>query len=104
MALKIPRVFIPGLILAAVLGWDWEKDLEKLVKTGGYKESQVLFPKEAVVEEILDGDTFKLAGGRTVRMVGIDDPSRGEKDWGEAKEYLVDLIEQEQVRLEYDVY
>ena len=27
VGLGIPMVFVPGLILAAVLGWDWEKDL-----------------------------------------------------------------------------
>jgi len=104
VGLGIPMVFVPGLILAAVLGWDWEIDLGRLCKSGGYKESQVLFPKEAMVEEVLDGDTFELEGGRTVRMVGIDAPNRGEEGWEEVTEYLKDLIEQEPVRLEYDVY
>lgn len=57
-----------------------------------------------MVEKVLDGDTVELAGGRTVRMVGIDAPNRGEEGWEEAAEYLRDLIEGEKVRLEYDVY
>lgn len=72
VSLGIPMVFVPGMILAVTLGWNWERDLGRLVKSGGYKESQVLFPKEAVVERVLDGDTFELVNERVVRMVGID--------------------------------
>lgn len=49
VGLGIPAVFIPGLILAAILGWNWPRDLAKLGGLGGFKQSPVLFPKYAVV-------------------------------------------------------
>lgn len=97
-------VFVPGLILAAILGWDWEGDLGRLALKGGYKGNRVLFPEEAAVEEVLDGDTFELKNGQIVRLVGVDAPNKGEAAWEETTEYLEDLIEGEKVRLEYDVY
>ena len=97
-------VFVPGLILAAILGWNWQEDLGKLAASGGFKESPLLFPKYAVVANVIDGDTFELEGGRRLRMIGIDAPNRGDEDWEEAGEYLKDLIEGEKVRLEYDTY
>lgn len=102
--LGIPTVFVPGLILAATLGWDWQSDLAKLEKEGGYKQSAEVFPEKAVVTEVIDGDTIDIDNGQTVRLVGIDAPNRGEERWEEAKEYLEDLIEGETVSLEYDAY
>ena len=99
VALGIPMVFVPGLILAVILGWSWQQDLGKLAVSGGFKESSLLFPKYAVVSSVVDGDTFELEGGRTVRMVAIDAPNRGEEGWEKAREYLKDLIEGEKVRL-----
>jgi len=104
LSLGIPAVFVPGLILAAVLGWNWQRDLAKLSVSGGFRKSSLLFPKYAVVESVVDGDTFKLKDGQAVRMVGINAPDRGEKGWEEASHYLKNLIEGEEVRLEYDVY
>ncbi len=104
VSLGIPSIFFPGLILASILGWDWQKDLTKLAKSGGYKQSSVVFPKEAVVTHIFDGDTFEIDNGQTVRMLGIDAPNRGEEGWIEATEYLEDIIEGETIELEYDYY
>jgi len=104
LALGIPSVFFPGLILAAVLGWDWQKDLSRLAKTGGYKQSPQIFPAKVQVVEVLDGDTFQADNGQTIRLVGIDAPNRGQLGWEEAKNYLQNLIDGEEVELEYDYY
>lgn len=104
VSLGIPTIFFPGLILASILGWDWQKDLQKLQMTRGYKQSETIFPKTAIVTTVLDGDTFEIDNGQTVRMIGIDAPNRGEGGYEEAKEYLADIIEREPVELEYDYY
>ena len=104
VTLGIPAVFIPGLILASILGWNWQRDLAKMAERGGFYQTLKLFPKEAVVEEVIDGDTLELENGRTIRMVGIDAPNKGEGLYGQALEYSIKLTEGKRVRLEYDEY
>lgn len=104
VALGIPSIFLPGLILASILGWDWQQDLERLVRSGGYKQSREIFPKEVLVKKVWDGDTFEIESGQSVRMIGIDAPDQDEAGASEATEYLKDLIEDERIELEYDSY
>lgn len=104
VALGIPTIFIPGLVLASILGWNWKHDLKALRNSGGYQQSSVIFPTEAYVTNVLDGDTFEISNGQTVRLVGINSPDRGSPGFQEAKEYLENLIDGEKVRLEYDQY
>jgi len=103
-ALGIPGVFIPGLILASILGWNWQKGLSELAQKGGYYQSTRLFPKEAYVVEIEDGDTLILKNGQVVRLVGIDAPNRGQLYYEEAIIFTQKLALRENVFLEYDVY
>ena len=104
VAAGIPTVFVPGLILASILGWNWQQGLKGLEGEGGYRKSQSLFPTEAKVTQVLDGDTIEVNDNLTVRMLGIDSPDRGKAVWKEATEYLADLVDDEKVRLEYDTY
>ena len=104
IALGIPSVFIPGLILASILGWNWKNDLAQLKQAGEFKQSKQVFPEQVKVVKVLDGDTFETDKTLTIRMIGINTPNRGEKGYEEAKEYLTDLIGGEIVNLEYDYY
>ena len=104
LALGIPTVFIPGLVLASVLGWDWQSDLGRLKDRGGYNQSTVIFPKKATVATVVDGDTLELESGQTVRLLGINAPDRGEPGFLESRQYLKNLIDGEVVSLEYDSY
>lgn len=104
VSLGIPTIFFPGLILASILGWDWQKDLQGLTTKGGYKQSSTVFPKTATVTNVLDGDTFEIDNGQTVRMIGVNAPNRGEAGFEEATEYLRDVIDGDTVELEYDYY
>jgi len=99
VAAGIPTVFVPGLILASILGWNWQQGLKGLEGEGGYRKSQSLFPTEAKVTQVLDGDTIEVNDNLTVRMLGIDSPDRGKAGWKEATEYLADLVDDEKVRL-----
>ncbi len=54
------------------------------------------------VTNVIDGDTIIIAGGDSVRLLGIDSAERGEDFYQEAKERLEGLVEQKQVILEKD--
>ncbi len=103
-ALGISSIFFPGLILAAFLGWDWQPDLVRLQSKGGFKQSKEIFPSEARVVEVKDGDTFVIESGLSVRMLGIDTPDARSPEGEIAKAYLENLIDGERVGLEYESY
>lgn len=104
LALGIPSIFVPGLILAAVLGWDWKTDLTRLATRGGFYQAEIIFPHSATVISALDGDTIQLDNGEIVRLIGINAPDRGEAKFEEAREYLNLEVEDKRVELEYDHY
>jgi len=68
-------------------------------------DKQIIFigPEYAEVIEVIDGDTFKIKAGETVRLIGIDAPDSGSCYAEEAKNFLVDLVLYKQVRLEKDI-
>lgn len=55
--------------------------------------------EDGVVVKVIDGDTFELAGGRRVRLIGIDAPEKGECYHTESSQYLSKLIEGKSVVL-----
>lgn len=74
----------------------------------GKKEEQETSCKEVpplpnnstkIVTKIIDGDTFLIEGGHSVRVLGIDADERGGTCYQEAKDYLENLIYKREVRL-----
>ena len=55
------------------------------------------------VQRVIDGDTFELTDGTTVRLIGIDAPEAGEICSAQATQKLTSLIAGETVYLEKDV-
>ncbi len=55
------------------------------------------------VERIIDGDTFKIPTNKSVRLIGIDTPEKGEKCYYESTVLLKKLIDTKQVKLVKDV-
>lgn len=104
VALGIPSIFIPGLILASILGWNWENDLSRLAARGGYYISEKIFPKKSIAVGALDGDTIMIHNGSSVRLIGIDAPERGEPGHDEAEQFLSGLADESDIELEYDKY
>ncbi len=93
-----PQFLIPGLIVAAsVLGLTG-------VSLKNYYDYKQLFPDSGYVQTVEDGDTFTLKNGRTVRLVGINAPNRGQKNFSEATKYLSNQVTNNKVFLEYDRY
>ena len=104
VGLGIPSIFIPGLILASILGWNWKIDLARLASQGGFYQSEVLFPKSTIVNKVIDGDTLELKNGRVIRLVGVDAPDRGEDFYQETLNYSIRFCEGKKIALEYDQY
>ena len=94
----VPAVLIPGLIFASMYG------VKNIDKIKDYYSDKKVFPQTGIMEEVEDGDTFRLNNGQTVRLVGIDAPNRGKEGEVEAREALQKLILDKKLWLEYDRY
>ena len=55
--------------------------------------------ERTVVTEVVDGDTVRVKGGRSVRIVGIDTPERGQCGFGPASSHLRRLVQGREVLL-----
>lgn len=82
------------------LGWN----PGKLGGVKDYHQIKTIFPTSGVVTQVTDGDTFELANGVGVRLIGIDAPNRGEAKWEEARGALTRFVADKRVYLEYDRY
>lgn len=99
-AIGIPAVLIPGILLALSLGWN----PTNLIKNQNYYHNTSVFPSNGVVTSVSDGDTFTLQNGRSVRLIGINAPDRGDAKYAVSKEQLSKLLTGKRVYLEYDRY
>ncbi len=59
-------------------------------------------PATATVSRIVDGDTFELDTGQSVRLYGISCPDYNEAFYEEATEFTTDFIENQTATLEYE--
>tara|TARA_Y100000310_G_scaffold142407_1_gene141942 strand:- start:7411 stop:7827 length:417 start_codon:yes stop_codon:yes gene_type:complete len=59
-------------------------------------------PNSTTVVKVIDGDTFILASGETVRLICVNTPEAGEPGYLEAQKYLKDLIFGKSLNLEAD--
>ena len=91
----VPAILVPGLILAAALGWNWQKDL----KNQNYYENRRLFPLTATVKEAQDGDTLLLENGLSIRLLGVNAPERGQPSFLEAKNFMATVSAGKKIQL-----
>lgn len=89
-----PGVFI---ILAAALGFNWEKLAGRDPRT-----NPDIFGNNLPAAEILDGDTIRLERGLPIRLIGMDAPDKGQPMFNEAWAFLGELVDDNRVRVEYD--
>jgi endonuclease YncB( thermonuclease family) len=96
LALGIPMVLIPGVLLAHQYGWN--PDIQTVF------QQSVRFPHSGNISGVEDGDTFLLDSGQPVRLIGINAPERGSSGFTAATQALVSFIVGKMVYLEYDRY
>lgn len=54
------------------------------------------------VRKVIDGDTILLSDNTLVRLLGVDAPEYGKPGFTEAKEYVNNITQAQEVRLELD--
>lgn len=59
-------------------------------------------PAESTVAMVYDGDSFVMANGDEIRLIGIDAPEKGQPGAAQARAFLKQLIEGRQIRLQAD--
>lgn len=52
---------------------------------------------------VVDGDTVELSTGQRMRLIGIDAPENGSPYFGKARDKLIELVLNKEVRVEKDV-
>ena len=99
LGLGIPAIFVPGLVLAAMLGWDWQQ----VVLDVGLKARVCMFswvcPRETTVIYAVSGDSLQIVNGGIVKLAGIEVTKPDL-----AEEYLNLIIEDSPVRIKYDFW
>lgn len=97
-----PAALVTSILLLASAGVTKLSDLDKVSE---YKKWEMAHPMKSTANKVIDGDTFEIDnGGRTVRLLGVNAPDRGNKGHDEARGELSRLIERKIVWLEYDRY
>lgn len=87
--------------MTSVLGWTgWTR----LKDIKNYYQIKQIFPNKTSAKEVIDGDTFIIKNGMTVRLLGIDAPGKGQEKYQEVKDYLSYLVLNRQLTFEYDQY
>lgn len=98
----LPVALITSILLLSSLGINKLSDLKKV---NDFQTWVVAHPTSGKVKSVIDGDTFEISGGdRTVRMLGINAPDRGEAGYAESRTSLAKLIDGKTIQLEYDRY
>ena len=61
----------------------------------------ILTDKTGTVSAVIDGSSFQLGSGGTIKLAAIDTPSSGQAGYSESKNYLTTLIQGKTVYLGY---
>lgn len=95
------RTFVPVRIIAESLNkeviWD------EATNTIDINDIKITNSNTFLVKQVIDGDTIELENGIRVRYIGINAPEKGQSFYEEAKILNSLLVENRNVRLEYDL-
>lgn len=67
-----------------------------------YSTNTNKYPTQATVQEVVDGDTFKLDSGQEFRLYGMNCPEKGQPYYQEAKDFTQTQASGKKVTLEYE--
>ncbi|UCE66269.1 MAG: thermonuclease family protein [Candidatus Zixiibacteriota bacterium] len=87
IALSAALLFIPGRVKTPAPGLDSQKDIHD---------------SKLYVSRVIDGDTFELSNGRTVRLIGVDTPETDMPYYNEAVTFAESLLSEKQITIELD--
>ena len=66
------------------------------------KAATIQIDKTATVSQVIDGSSFKLNSGETVKLASIDTPQLGQPGYSEAQNYLTNILQGKIVYLTID--
>ncbi|MBU7019333.1 MAG: thermonuclease family protein [Theionarchaea archaeon] len=111
--LSLGGIFLLFLLLCAIIsgmhpGTTFNEDTISTEDTISFTEGIISLTEDTntwaedaiFCTSIIDGDTFRLANGETVRLIGIDAPELSQPGGKESREYLAQLILNKGVTLE----
>jgi micrococcal nuclease len=101
--IAIMSILILALILIIYFYYPTIKNYLKDTKTSAENKVAEECISDNCAVDVLDGDTFRLKNGEHVRLICINTPERTDEGYFEAKDFLTELIEGKEVRLEKDV-
>ena len=64
--------------------------------------TSISIDKTATVSTVIDGSSFIINSGETVKLAGIDTPQSGQQGYREAKNYLANMVQSKTVYLDID--
>lgn len=89
------QILVASMILNLVL-------LSVVFSDSAVFQQEISGRQETKVTRVIDGDTVVISSGERVRLLGIDTPELEEKCFKEARDKLVNLVENKIVILESD--
>ena len=99
-AVLVIIIIVFGQAIAGSIDRDPAREAVREKETEYYQKG---YEEIVRVSYVIDGDTFDLADGRRVRLIGIDARERGDEYYKEATDFLKRLIEGREVLLRRDV-
>jgi micrococcal nuclease len=111
--LSLGGIFLLFLLLCAIIGCihpdtattdetiSTTEDVISLTEDPISSAEDTISPENTIIcTAVIDGDTFRLGNGETVRLIGIDAPELSQPGGKESREYLTQLILGKGVTLE----
>jgi micrococcal nuclease len=94
-------IFLLFLLLSAIVGCIHPGTISSTEDTISSTEDTITWAEDTLIcTSIIDGDTFRLSNGETVRLIGIDAPELNQPGGEESREYLAQLILNKGITLE----
>jgi endonuclease YncB( thermonuclease family) len=64
--------------------------------------ASISIDETATVTAVIDGSSFSINSGKTIKLAGIDTPQSGQPGFSEAKNYLTNMVQGKTVYLDID--
>ena len=87
IGLGIPAIFVPGMILAAMLGWNWQEKVLETALNAKLCMFDWVCPRYTYVVEAISDDTVELDNGAWLKLDDIQIASEGAKKYLNAHYY-----------------